>query len=135
MAYNRLMILMRALLTDGVRVCQVRAYHTELATTCHCMALTVIYDSEIQWTSTRDIANEIHDPIMIFKHYLMRVQTHEGVDQCSGLDSILVCLLLPNFCPHILAPSPTISPLYTSSPLLYMWLLCNRVHYISDKAL
>ena len=27
------MIFMRALLTDGVQVCQVKAYHTELATT------------------------------------------------------------------------------------------------------
>ena len=82
---NHLMIFMRALLTDGVRVCQVRAYYTELATTCHCMALTTIHDSEIHWTSTRDIANEIHDPIMIFKSYLLRVQIHKGVDQCSGL--------------------------------------------------
>ena len=53
---------MRALLTDGVRVCQVKAYHTELAITCPCMALTEIHDSEIHW----NIANEIHDPIMIF---------------------------------------------------------------------
>ena len=116
---NHLMIFMRALLTDGVRVCQVRAYHTELATTCHCMALTAIHNSEIHWTSTWDIANETHDPIMIFKRYLTRVQTHEGVDQCSGLDSILVCLLLPNFCPHILAPLPTIRHWTTSRyPLL-----------------
>ena len=43
-------------------MCQVRAYHTELATTCHCMALTAIHDSEIHWTSTWDIANEIHGP-------------------------------------------------------------------------
>ena len=45
---------------------QVKAYHTELATTCPCMALTEIYDSEIPRTSTRNIANEIHDPIIIF---------------------------------------------------------------------
>ena len=36
---------------------------------------------------------EIHDPITIFKSYLTRVQTHKGVDQCSGLDSILARLL------------------------------------------
>ena len=87
-------------------MCQVRAYHTELATACHCMALTASYDSKIHWTSTWDIANEIHDPTMTFKSYLTRVQTHKGVDQCSGLDSILACLLLLNFCPHILAPLP-----------------------------
>ena len=119
------MIFMRALLTDGVRVCQVRAYHTELATTCHCMALTAIHDSEIHWTSPWDISNEIHDPIMIFKSYLTRVQTHKGVDQCSGLDSILVCLLLLNFCPHIPAPLPTISPLYTK--LISLMVLCRPV--------
>ena len=82
------MIFMRALLTDGVRVCQVRAYHTELATTCPCMALTEIHDSEIHWTSTWDIANEIHDPIMMFTSFLTRVHTHKGVDECLGLDSI-----------------------------------------------
>ena len=102
------MIFMRALLTDGVRVCQVKVYHTELATTCPCMALTEIHDSEIHWTSTWDIANDILNPTMIFKSYLMRVQTNKGVDQCLGLDSILACLLLLDFCPHILAPLPTI---------------------------
>ena len=54
-------------------MCQVRAYHTELATSCPCMALKEIHDSEIHWTSTWDIANEIHDPIMILKSYLTRV--------------------------------------------------------------
>ena len=43
---NHLMIFMRSLLTDGVGVRQVKAYHTELA--------------------TLDTANEIHDPVMIF---------------------------------------------------------------------
>ena len=71
------MIFMRALPTDGVRVCQVKAYHTELATTCPCMALTEIHDSEIHWTLW-DISNEIHGPIMIFMSYLTSVQTHKG---------------------------------------------------------
>ena len=101
-------------------MCQVRAYHTELATTCHCMALTEIHNSEIHWTSTWDIANDIHDPIMMFTSYLTRVQTHKGVDECLGLDSILACLLLLNFCPHILAPLPTISPLYTKLSINYV---------------
>ena len=91
------MIFMRALPTDGVRVCQVKAYHTELATTCPCMALTDIHDSEIHWTATWEIANEIHDTIMLFMSYLTRVQTHKEVDECLGLDSILACLLLLNF--------------------------------------
>ena len=60
------MMFMRALLTDGVRVGQVKAYHTKLATTYPYMALTGIQDFEIHWTSTWDIANDIHDPIMIF---------------------------------------------------------------------
>ena len=47
---SHLMIFMRALLTDGVQVCPVKAYRTELATTCPCMALTAIHDSEIQRT-------------------------------------------------------------------------------------
>ena len=105
---NHLIIFMRALLTDGVQVCQVNAYHTVLATTCSCMALTEIHDSEIHWASTCDIANEIHDLIMIFTSYLTRVQTHKVVDECLGLDSILACLLFLNFCPHTLAPLPTI---------------------------
>ena len=58
---SHLMIFMRALLTDGVRACQVKAYHTELATPCPCMALTETHDSETHWTSTLDIANKIHD--------------------------------------------------------------------------
>ena len=62
---SNLMIFMRTLLTDGVRVCQVKAYRTELATTCLCMALTGIHDSVTHWTSTLDIANEIHDLIMM----------------------------------------------------------------------
>ena len=103
------MIFMRALLTAGVRVCQGKAYHTELATTHPCIALTEIHDSEIHWTSTWDIANEIHDPIMTFTGYLTRVHTHKGLDEYLRLDSILACLLLLNFCPHILAPLPTIS--------------------------
>ena len=56
-------------------MCQVKAYHTELATTCPCMALTETHDSKIHWTSTWDIANEIHDPIMLFTIYLTRVET------------------------------------------------------------
>ena len=99
---SQLVIFVRALLTDGVRVCQ------ELATTYPCMALAEILDSEIHWTSTWDIANESHDPIMIFTVYLTKVETHKGLDECLGLDSILACLLLLNFCPHILAPLPTI---------------------------
>ena len=63
--HNHLMIFMKALLTDGAQVCQVKAYHTVLATNCPCMALTEIHDSEIHWTSTGNIANEIHDPIMM----------------------------------------------------------------------
>ena len=51
---------MRALPTDGVRVHQVKAYHTELATTCPLHGL----QTEIHWTSTWEIANEIHDPII-----------------------------------------------------------------------
>ena len=47
---SHLMIFMRALLTDGVQVCPVKAYCTELATACPCMALTEIHDSEIQRT-------------------------------------------------------------------------------------
>ena len=77
---------MRALLTDGVRVCQVKAYHTELATTCPCMALTEIHNSKRHRTSSWNIANEIHDPIMIFTSYLTRVHTHKGVDEYLGLD-------------------------------------------------
>ena len=46
-------------------MCQVKAYHRELATTCLCMALTGIHDSETHWTSTLDFANEIHDLIMM----------------------------------------------------------------------
>ena len=59
-----------------------------------------IHDSETHWTSTADIANEIHDPIMIFISYLTRVETHKGVDECLGLDLILACLLLLNFTHH-----------------------------------
>ena len=36
------MIFMRALLTDGVRGCQVKALHRELVTTCPCMSLIEI---------------------------------------------------------------------------------------------
>ena len=76
------MIFMRALLTDGVRVCQVKAYYTELATTCPCMALIEIHGSETHWTSTLDVDNEIRDPIMVFMIYLTRVATHMGLDEC-----------------------------------------------------
>ena len=82
------MIFMRALLTDEIRVCQVKAYQTEMATTCPCMALIEIHDSETHWISTLDIVNEIHNPIMIFLVYLMRVVSHKGLDECLGLDSI-----------------------------------------------
>ena len=111
---SHLMMFMRALLTDGVQVCPLKAYCTELATTCPCMALTEIHDLEVQRTSTWDIANEIHDPIMIFMIYLTRVDTHKGLDKCFGLDSILACLLLLNFCLHIVAPLPTIRDSYNS---------------------
>ena len=50
------------------------------------MALTEIHDSKIHWTSSWDIGNEIHDPIMIFTSYLTRVHTHKGVDEYLGLD-------------------------------------------------
>ena len=115
---SHLMIFMRALLTDRVQVCPVKAYRTELATTCPCMTLTEIHNSEIQRMSTRDIANEIHDPIMIFMICPTRVETHKGLDKCFGLDSILACLLLLNFCPHIVAPLPTIRDSYNSDEKL-----------------
>ena len=115
-----LMILMRALLTDGVRVCQVKAYHTELATTCPCMAPIEIHDSETHWTSTLDITNAIHDHIMIFMIYLTRVVTHKRLDECLGLDSILACVLLLNFWPH-------------SSPFTHYQGTSNRCHEHSDE--
>ena len=80
------MIFMTALL---LRVCQIKAYNTELATTSPCMALIENHDSETHWTSTLDIANEIHDLIMIFM---------------IGLDSNSACLLLLKFWPNILDP-------------------------------
>ena len=55
------------------------------------------------WTSTMDIANEIHYPVMI---YLTRVATHKGLDKYL---SILACLLLLSCWPHILALLPTIN--------------------------
>ena len=60
------------------------------------MALIEIHDSETHWTSTLDIGNEIHDPLMIFMIYLRRAATHKVSDECLGLDSILVCLLFLN---------------------------------------
>ena len=54
------MISMRALLTDGVRGCQVKALHRELVITCPCMSLIEIHDSETHWITTLDTANEIH---------------------------------------------------------------------------
>ena len=74
-----------------------------MVTTCPCMALIEIHDSETRWTSTVDIANEIHNPIMIFMICLTRVATHKGLDECLGLDSSLACLLLLNSWPHIVA--------------------------------
>ena len=55
-----------------------------VAYTCPCMALTEIHDSEIHWISTWDIANDIHDPIMIFMSYLTSVQTHKGYMDALG---------------------------------------------------
>ena len=107
------MIFMRALLTDGVRGCQVKALHRELVTTCPCMSLIEIHDSETHWITTLDTANEIHEPIMRFTTCLTRVATHKVLDKCLGLDSSLACLLLLNFWPHVPVPSPTISPLNT----------------------
>ena len=99
---------MRALLTDGVRGCPVKALHRELVTTCPCMSLIEIHDSETHWITTLDTANEIHEPIMRFTTCLTRVATHKVLDKCLGLDSSLACLLLLNFWPHVAAPSPTI---------------------------
>ena len=107
------MIFMRALPTDGVRGCQVKALHRELVTTCPCMSLIEIHDSETHWITTLDTANEIHEPIMRLTTCLTRVATHKVLDKCLGLDSGLACLLLLNFWPHVPAPSPTISPLNT----------------------
>ena len=41
---SHLRIFMSALMTDAVSVCQVKAYHTELAATCLCMALIETHD-------------------------------------------------------------------------------------------
>ena len=49
---SHLMIFMRVLLTDGVRVCHIKSFHTELATSCPCTAFTEIHNSETHWTST-----------------------------------------------------------------------------------
>ena len=70
-------------------MCQVKTYHTELATTCPCMAPIEIHNSETCWTSILEIANESHDPTVIFMIYLTRVATHKGLDICLGLDSCL----------------------------------------------
>ena len=82
------MIFMSALLTDAVSVCQLKAYHTELAATCLCMTVTEIHDPKTHLTTA---ANEIHDPITLFMTYLTRVVAHKGLDKCLGLDSILAC--------------------------------------------
>ena len=107
--HSHLMIFMRALLTDGVRGCQVKALHRELVTTCPCMSLIEIHDSETHLITTLDTANEIHDPIMRFTTCLTRVATHKVLEKCLGLDSSLACLLLLNFWPHVPAPLPTLA--------------------------
>ena len=78
---------MSALLT--VSVCQVKAYHKELAATCVCMALIEIHDPK---THLSTAANEIHDPIITFMACLTRVVAHKGLDKYFGVDSILACL-------------------------------------------
>ena len=94
------MIFMRALLTDGLRVCQVKAYHTELGTTCLCMALTEIHDSKTHWISTLDGAIEIHDHIIIFMILTDKGCNPQRVRKVFRANLILACLLLPNFWPH-----------------------------------
>ena len=85
--------------------CQVKAYHTELVTTCPCMAPIEIHDSVTHWTSTLGIANKIHDPIMIFMIYLTRVATHK---ECLGLYRFNFSLSATSklLASYILAPSP-----------------------------
>ena len=46
-----------------------------------CMALSKNHDPEMHSTPIMDIANEIHDPIMIFVICLTRVVPHEGLDK------------------------------------------------------
>ena len=58
--------------------CQVKAYHTELATTCPSMSLTETHDPKMHLIQILDIANDIYAPIMIFTIYLLRVEAHKG---------------------------------------------------------
>ena len=69
------MIFMSALLTDVVSVCQLKAYHTELAATCLCTAVIEIHDPKTHLTTA---ANEIHDPITVFMTYLTRLWPTKG---------------------------------------------------------
>ena len=99
-----------------VSVCQVKAYHTELAATCVCMALIEIHDPK---THLATAANEIHDPIMTFMAYLTRVVAHKGLDKCLGVDSILACLRLLNT---------------GSQHLIHHWVLLAYVLFLALRA-
>ena len=80
-----------------------------------------IHDPKIHSNPILDTANKIHDPIMIFMIYLTRVAPDEGLDKGLGLDSILACLLLLNFCPYIPA---TCMEAYYVVPLFHLHVTC-----------
>ena len=48
-------------MTNAVRLCQVKAYHTELDAASFCMAINEIHHSQMHPTPTLVVVNKIHD--------------------------------------------------------------------------
>ena len=98
----------RSLLTNAVRLCQVKACYTELAAVSLYMAVNETNHSQINLTLTLVVFNEIHSLIMIFMTCPTTVRVHHGIDRGLGLNSGLACHFLLNFQASISALLPAI---------------------------
>ena len=87
----------RSLLTNAVRLCQVKAYYTKLVTASLYMAINETNHSQMHLTLTLVVVNEIHSLIKTFMPCLTRVKVHEGLDRGLGLNSGLACHFSLNF--------------------------------------
>ena len=69
---------MMALVKDEVRLCQVKAYHTDMTVVSLCMAANVI-DTQMCPNLALKVVDEMHSLVMLFLTQLTQVTVNEGL--------------------------------------------------------
>ena len=75
------------ILTDTVSVCQVKAYHTEVTATCHCMAPIQTHDPKTHLTTILDIYDLLSENPTLCANTEFELEAYLPVQVVSHLNS------------------------------------------------